>query len=355
MFFIVASASSAVAEVTSRWTKKRAKDLERGIAALLNGEPVEDKDLDEALRNFKETSVWKSIEAAINKPPKQGKPPRGPSYLSAKHFADGIFEMLLSGKAANRPIPENLNRRLKALKAEERLDLVSIKSALESWFDESMARVEGSYKRWATWIILAVGVFLTICLNLSTISVARDLWQDPVTRDSVATASEKLLTDGATAEELTSVAKTADELKEVGIPGGWTEARRHVWTQKEWSWAVNAERATDIGGWALTGLLVMFGAPFWFETLGRLVSLRGAGTKPATAAIDPTSATSAITQQIGLRSGEQRHMEVSRKHYVELTRLVPPRSDAERSDTEASISTPPSTSGAAIDFFPLVE
>ena len=34
-------------------------------------------------------------------------------------------------------------------------------------------------------------------------------------------------------------------------------------------------------GWAITAFAVLFGAPFWFEALSRLGSLRSAGTPPA--------------------------------------------------------------------------
>jgi hypothetical protein len=35
-----------------------------------------------------------------------------------------------------------------------------------------------------------------------------------------------------------------------------------------------------LGGWAITAFAVSFGAPFWFEALSRLGSLRNAGTPP---------------------------------------------------------------------------
>jgi hypothetical protein len=37
----------------------------------------------------------------------------------------------------------------------------------------------------------------------------------------------------------------------------------------------------------------MLGAPFWFDLLGRFVSIRGTGTKPSPAATDGSSATTA--------------------------------------------------------------
>ncbi len=35
-----------------------------------------------------------------------------------------------------------------------------------------------------------------------------------------------------------------------------------------------------IGGWCIVGIASMLGAPFWFDLLGRLVNIRGAGAKP---------------------------------------------------------------------------
>jgi hypothetical protein len=33
-------------------------------------------------------------------------------------------------------------------------------------------------------------------------------------------------------------------------------------------------------GWLVTAAAALFGAPFWFDLLQRLVNLRGTGTKP---------------------------------------------------------------------------
>ncbi len=39
-------------------------------------------------------------------------------------------------------------------------------------------------------------------------------------------------------------------------------------------WPVN------VLGWIVTALAISLGAPFWFDLLGKLVQLRGTGTKP---------------------------------------------------------------------------
>jgi hypothetical protein len=176
---------------------------------------------------------------------------------------------------------------MEALKKDRVNDAIAIKAGLETWFDEAMARVEGSYKRWVTAWLFGIGLLLAITLNLSTTGTAADLWHDPVTRQAVADSADKLLEDGATAEELKTVASTADGLTQVGIPVGWNHAARDVWTNGD-GWGI----ASDLVGWLLTASLVMLGAPFWFDLLGRLISIRGgSGPKPPAAANDDASAT----------------------------------------------------------------
>lgn len=50
----------------------------------------------------------------------------------------------------------------------------------------------------------------------------------------------------------------------------------------EYKWTIK-EFAAAIIGWLTTALLASLGAPFWFELIGRLVNLRGVGSKPALA------------------------------------------------------------------------
>jgi hypothetical protein len=42
-----------------------------------------------------------------------------------------------------------------------------------------------------------------------------------------------------------------------------------------------------LAGWLLTALAAALGAPFWFDLIGRVVNLRGAGAKPASGAAAP--------------------------------------------------------------------
>ena len=195
MFFIVATAASSITEFFSRIFNKRARDLEKSIAALLEGDNLEKflegkkgkrykAEISEVLGWIKETSVWQAASASSGKTLWK-RNPKGPSYLSAKLFADAVAELLANHKLIpaegpkegpvedHRPPssrdhraetgngelawPENLKKRLDAMVAEGRTDLVSLKAGIETWFDESMGRAEGAYKRWATLILFVVG------------------------------------------------------------------------------------------------------------------------------------------------------------------------------------------------------
>jgi hypothetical protein len=295
MFFIVALGASSLVEVWSRVLQKRAKDLERALGAMLAGQDNSESAL-AALNTLKGTSIYESALAATGKTLFRRRP-RAPSYLSAKAFADAVTEMLVDEQGQLKAIdqlPQGLKKRLRTIVQEARGDLLGIKAGLEGWFDETMGRLEGSYKRWATlWVVLA-GIVIAVSANASTFHTAKRLWREPATRQAVANAANGL-TDAAKPTDLTSVASTTAKLKDLGLPIGWDQETKDVWKKLRHPLNVTGSEYSSlagfIGGWILTALLVMLGAPFWFDLLTRLVSLRSTGRKPPTARNDPSSAT----------------------------------------------------------------
>ena len=289
MFFVIAFAASSIVEIYSRVLGKRAKDLENTVAAMLAGGDANDADISNALTAFKRTSIYEALETAAGKSFLKKKK-KLPSYVSAKAFSDAITEMLGDGTIDNLPV--GLRKRLQPLVRETRSDLLGIKAGLERWFDETMGRLEGSYKRWATgWIALA-GLVIAIAANASTFEVAEKLWHDPATREAVAETAGRVSSADDTSQEITSVAEATDSLTELGLPVGWDADAKGAWsdwkTPWDWSWS----QYGTVLGWVITALLVMLGAPFWFDVLTSLASLRSAGSKPPSAVADRASATS---------------------------------------------------------------
>lgn len=319
MLFIISLAASSIVEIWSQVAKKRADDLERALGNMLAGTSEttavtvaelsleqrstlrleadecdreltpQEKDklsseLKNALNTFKGTSIYRAAQAGARR--------RKPSYLSAKAFAEGVGEFIDNGdgvlKSLN-TLPPGLRARLKALAREPAADaaaqLTAIKSGLETWFDETMARLEGAYKRWAAWLLLLIGLAIAVAANASAFHVADRLWNDATTRTAVANAADSVVADGGVSE-LASVADATDKLEQLKLPVGWDSAAADQWRSRDW-----LAMAAMVAGWFTTAVLVTLGAPFWFDLLTRLVSIRNAGKKPAPASDDPGSAT----------------------------------------------------------------
>ncbi|PZS32448.1 MAG: hypothetical protein DLM58_09795 [Pseudonocardiales bacterium] len=287
MFFILAFAASSFVELVSGLLSKRAKDLEAAIAKMLSGKAkAKHPDAVKALDWFKGTSVFTAASVVS----KKGKP----SYLSAKAFAESVGEVLSSADeigGAYDELPAELKKRLDALVKQPIADtttkLLSVKAGLENWYDETMARVQGVYKRWTSILLLLTGLFLAVVVNASAFEVANRLWTQPATRAAVTQASTDIVHAGSTPSDLKSVADTASKLTALKIPAGWDGPNRAVWTG--WHWG---SMGVAVLGWLATALLVSLGAPFWFDVLTRLSALRNTGARPAAAADDPSSATS---------------------------------------------------------------
>jgi hypothetical protein len=282
MFFILATVASAITESIAQLARKRASDLEKAIAAMLQGDKVEDSDI--FLSDLKSTSVYKAASlATAGIWDKRAKP----AYLSAKAFAEAITELHLKDDALLKKFP-NLNQRVDTLIGQGQATITDVRAGLESWFDETMGRLEGAYKRWSTVCLFVVGLILSVGLNASTTSVAQDLWRDPVTRMAVVDSANSVAGENPDPETLNSIAETTDALAELSLPVGWNDEEWSSFKSGGWGSVVDAV------GWLLTALFVMLGAPFWFDLLTKLASLRSSGTKPDLASVDKSSATSVL-------------------------------------------------------------
>ncbi len=344
MFFILATAASAATEVVSRLMKKRSSDFEKTILDMLS-EGIS-KDAEEQLKwrwgrtnevkavrgtaepflaLLKRTSIWQAAEAAAGRSLIRRKP-IGNSYLSAKSFAEAVNEALVSAlpkddkgnivlnstevekKVAElaEALPDSLQRRLEVLVDEAKHGMLEVKAGLESWFDETMGRAEGAYKRWASLMLFLVGLAFAGLANASTVDIARDLWQDSATRTAVADTATTFAEDQTRIDQLdgngddfVSVDEAADALGDIGLPVGWD---KNSWAEFKKPDNIGWSALTALG-WLVTALLVMLGGPFWFDLLTKLVALRGAGKKPLTAAEDDTSATRAVTARPAAAAG----------------------------------------------------
>jgi hypothetical protein len=306
LFFVLASAVSAVVEGLSRLLQKRAKDLEATLRDMLSGTAgttKKDAAATGALDIFQGTAVYTAAQAAARQGRWIGSARARPAYLSARSFADAVMELLADAdKDLTGPGWAGLRTRLQTLDAEVTGSLLHAKAGLESWFDETMGRLSDAYKRWATTVLFVVGLLIAGFGNVSTIDVAQTLWQQPVARQAALNAAQQAATktapsasDSEAKNFVSGNVQSVQDLTDLGLPVGWQKPAE--WSTPSWFWP-------HVAGWLITALLLMLGAPFWFDTLSRLVSLRTTGAKPPSAAQDDASAT-ALRASVASSSGAE--------------------------------------------------
>jgi hypothetical protein len=286
MFFLLALTSSSIVEAISGVLNVRGKQLETAIQQLVS-DPEHTLDV-------WNTSVFGALQAgthtSVGGSNRAEKKSRAPAYVPARAFADATIEAIsalkgagASAAAVEQELPSSLKRRLDALTNEVGTDLTGIKAGLERWYDETMQRTAGAFKRWSQIVLIVVALVLAIGLNASTTRVAATLWNDVTVRDAVVNAARNVGQNAPkTSGDLRNIGDSVSSIKSLHLPLGWK------------NWDSQAGAIGTVAGWLITALLVMLGAPFWYGLLTRLVSLRSTGVKPPPAAEDPNSASSAL-------------------------------------------------------------
>ena len=205
--------------------------------------------------------------------------------------------------------------------------VVKTRSEFEQWFIDAMDRLSGTYKRKAQLVSFLIGFILAILLNVDTINAATTLWREPTLRQAIvaqATTNSTLSeqsgsTSSSTADTvgmLVSVADLQNQLRVLNFPFGWiTNSEPYdpsvpcdLSGPSAYDTQGNALRILGIHvqslcypvintipvskdnliGWMtkllgliLTGAAAAQGAPFWFDTLKKLVNIRSSGANPA--------------------------------------------------------------------------
>jgi hypothetical protein len=224
----------------------------------------------------------------------------GPSYVSPRVFAEVVLDTFLPDKrTAIRhqtelnefldKLPAALQERVRPLATGAVTDVTKFRKHIEGWYDDTMARVSGWYKRKSQIILLVIGALMVVAINANTLTIGERLWKDPQVRAAVVAKATALAsaTPSATptpapadsklskaAQQLNLAADDVNDVRKVGVPMGWSgEAKPQLHNLHDW--------IMTFGGWLLTIAAISLGAPFWFDLLGRFSRLRSSG-KPET-------------------------------------------------------------------------
>lgn len=166
-------------------------------------------------------------------------------------------------------------------------DLNVFRHRLEKWFNDSMDRVSGWYKRHTQFLLLLLGFGLASSLNIDTIAITKYLFKHKQDAETIANLGEAAIknpslkpsTDSITGKALQEISKQNESVSSI-LGMGWgdynksknvCEKIRYVLFQ---TFFVSFSR---FFGFLITALAISLGAPFWFDLLSKFVNLRSSG------------------------------------------------------------------------------
>ena len=310
IYLLYSLLATIIQEIISTYLGLRSEMLKKGITRML-GDETDDKVLTDSFYNH---PLIKFLG--------ENKSHNKPAYLNSKNFSKVIIDLLrgenvqpeqnyasiiqqslTSGKTlwggASDISPQTLSY-LKSLWVDAQGDVKKFANLLEQWFDETMERASGWFKKKTQFILFFIGLTLAVIFNIDTISIVGKLSKDPKLAtqladnasvymqnnkeilnqqlvlpdsagnievykdqlDSIITRSNKLIN---TANDLVQ-GSINDSNKLLGL--GWNN------DPNDFCWWRN------ILGWIITALAISLGAPFWFDLLNKFMKLRGSVATP---------------------------------------------------------------------------
>jgi hypothetical protein len=263
IYLLVSLVVSAMNELIAALLKSRAKNLVKGIQALL-----QDPSQTGWVARLYEHPLIESLSPPNSKP----------SYIPSRTFALALLDLIAPAttdgsrtladlKTGMANLPESLQRTLTTLLEESQHDVERLKTQIEIWFNNGMDRASGWYKRKTQWIQFFLGLGLVIFLNVDSVHIGRTLFaiNSPLRASLVESAKSFVVQPGGTNRPIKDV---VEAISTVSLPIGWSEFPKPD------------QLPIVLLGWLITAFAVSLGAPFWFDLLNKFVNVRASGKAP---------------------------------------------------------------------------
>ncbi len=302
IFLSLSLVCTAANELIASLVSWRAKNLAQGIRNLLNY-----KDNAALLKGFYNHPLIQSLYRDSTKLP---------SYIPSRTFALALLDMLVPAGSPDRNTIDGIREAVKKAGDRNAIDkqvgdtllilideadntikeagvsaqtaLSKVQENVETWFNDSMERVAGWYKRRTQALTFALALVFSVALNVDSIMITRRLSSDSALRASLTAMAEKAAQQPATAapggqpepaeariqSAFQALVERNRTLEGLGIPLGWTDSRN--WPGWVWTW----DWVPKVFGLLLTAGAASLGAPFWFDMLNKIVTIRSTGKAP---------------------------------------------------------------------------
>lgn len=205
-----------------------------------------------------------------------------------------------------------------ALQGEQ--SIATARVGVETWFNDSMDRLSGNYKRDAQFMAFLVGFVIALVLNVDSIYVATSLWREPTLRQAIIAGASSYTNPNQAApganppsttnasSVMQSIPLLQQQLQALNIPFGWSTAAFNTGGKPcslvpfvaNTAWGIPSRTSqglpickgisnlpVDVTGWlgkllgfVITAAATAQGAPFWFDLLKKMINVRSSGTNP---------------------------------------------------------------------------
>lgn len=303
IYVLISLLCSSINEMISQFLKMRAKNLEAGLANLLQS-----SEGNQLVTNIYSHPLIRGLS----------KPDHKPSYIPPKNFTLALMDVM-SGSTGKPPTDNKLllqsfeaghfanteaGKSIILLLNEAGSDAKMARESIENWYNDAMDRVGGWYKKTTQMMIFVIAVVLCFSLNIDSIKISQTLWTDTALRQVIvetasshnltglvsqqstiensalnvnakATPINEQVTDNVTTDDLMKSAQHSSallmQIKDLKLPIGWHEEEI-----SEMNWFIK------FMGLLISALAASLGAPFWFQLLNKVVDLRATGKQPTT-------------------------------------------------------------------------
>lgn len=198
-------------------------------------------------------------------------------------------------------------------------DIEKFKISIEGWFDETMQRASGWFKKYTQVILLFVGLGISVVFNVDTLEIVNKLEKDPAIREQLVQQADNFVAaypnlDKELIEAKTQHARLLEIVSKKSTTGDSIDPSieeqkiiayeqlkvkrdslidaanqlikedlnkvnnllgQQIWSYEWKGWPYFFQ---SLFGWFITAIALSLGAPFWFDLLNKLMKLRSSVT-----------------------------------------------------------------------------
>lgn len=295
VLLVLSLLATTIMELLAALLKLRGQNLKKALGNLLGEFYEENPESDDTLLNkFLNNPMFKQLSYQYSH-----KSTNPPSYVNPSSFRmilmdilmkDSKLEDLDSIQEIEAKVAELDNEQISAvlrqLLREADGDVEVFKEKIEEWFNSVMDRASGWYKRKTQVILIWMGLGIAVLFNADTLAIFDRLQNDPDTAAQIAQMAEDYVqtheNDSTLVKNDMEYQEALDEIKKINeqqlnymqsrLGMGWDEMSTNNFSNYDWM--------VKILGWIITALAISKGAPFWFDILRKIVSVRSTGKRP---------------------------------------------------------------------------